>query len=557
MRKLILILAIAAGVPAIAQNADHNFDVAKNLDVFTAIYKNLDLMYVDSLNADDVVGNGINGMLRSLDPYTTYYPESKMEELKQLYTGKFAGIGSMIRYNPTLKYTLIEEPRKGMPADLVGLKKGDIILSINDSSMYNRETEYVSSRLRGDAGTSFMLKIKRPSTGKQMDIKMTRAVIQEPSVPYFGMRANGIGYINLSAFTQGCAKDVRRAFVELKSKGMKSLVLDLRNNGGGSEQEAVDIVNLFVPKDVLIVSNRGKLKKVNADYKTTAEPIDTVMPIVVLVNDASASASEITSGSLQDLDRAVILGTRTYGKGLVQMTVDLPYNGSLKLTTNKYYIPSGRCIQAINYKHANGGYVEHVPDSLTKEFRTLHGRVVRDGGGIQPDVEVTPDTIPNIAVYLQLFDSTNVMLNYEIDYVAKHKSIAPASKFEINDKEYEDFKQRVLQSGFTYDRESEKYIKELIKLAKFEGYYEDTKAEFDNLTKKLSHNIAKDLDFNKTAIKQMLTRDIVTSYYYQEGAIENSLNYDKQMDKAMNLLGDPQEYNKILQPAKDIENNNN
>ena len=550
MRKLILYLFLLAAVPAAAQNKDHNFDVAKNLDVFNAIYKNLDLMYVDSLDANDVIGNSINAMLKSLDPYTEYYPEEKLKDLKEIYTGKFAGIGSLIRYNPKLKYTVIDEPYKGMPAAEAGLKKGDIILSIDDSTMENKSTEFVSSHLKGDAGTSFILKIKRPTTGKIMKMKITRRVIQEPSVPYAGMFDSKIGYINLHQFTEGCAKEMRRAFIDLKNQGAKSLVLDLRNNGGGSESEAVEIVNMFVPKGVTIVSNRGKLKRVNNDYKTMVEPIDTVMPIVVLVNDNTASSSEITSGSLQDLDRAVILGTRTYGKGLVQMSVDLPYNGSLKLTTNKYYIPSGRCIQAINYRHANGGYIEHVPDSLTKAFHTLHGRIVRDGGGIKPDIVMEPDSMPNIAYYLEYVDSNSVMMNYEINYIAKHQTIAPAAEFELSDADYEDFKQMVLKSGFKYDRESEKYLKNLVKLAKFEGYYDDAKAEFENLGKKLSHNVLKDLDFNKKTIKDILANDIVAAYYYQEGAVRNSLKSDKQMSEAVRLLNNPSEYDKLLQPVK-------
>lgn len=549
MRRLILYLFTLAGLPVAAQNSEHYFDVLKNLDVVNAIYRNLDLMYVDTLDANEVIGNGIDGMLRSLDPYTTYYPESKIGDLEEMFTGKFAGIGAMIRFVPKLRYTVINEPYEGMPAAIAGLRKGDMVLSIDDSTMYNKDTKFVSNHLRGEAGTTFTLKIKRPTTGKVMTMKITRSVIQDPSVPYYGMRNDKIGYISLHAFTQGCAQDVRKAFIALKDKGMKSLVLDLRNNGGGSEQEAISIVNMFVPKGVLIVSNRGKLEKVTADYKTTEEPIDTIMPIVVLVNDETASASEITSGSLQDLDRAVILGTRTYGKGLVQMVVDLPYNGSLKLTTNKYYIPSGRCIQAKDYKHANGGSYVHVPDSLTKVFYTLHGREVRDGGGITPDIKVEPDSLPNIAAYLEYVDSNAVTMKYEIDYIAKHPRIAPASSFMLSDTDYEEFKQRVLNSGFVYDRESEKCLKTLIKLAQFEGYYNDAKPEFDALAKKLSHNVARDLDYNKDIIRQMITTDIVTAYYYQKGQIENSLNYDKQMKAAVKLLDDQTEYEKLLRPT--------
>ena len=551
-KTLFCIFFLGFAFTATAQeDKDHNFTVAKNLDVLNVIYKHLDLMYVDSLNGNEVIGNGINAMLQSLDPYTVYYPEEKVKELKFMITGKYGGIGSVIRYNNQLKRVIIDQPYEHMPAAEVGLKKGDIILSIDDKDMTHKDQEYVSNHLRGDPGTSFILKIKRPSTGKVMKMKITRRAIQTPAVPYYGMKDNGVGYINLSSFTENCSKDVRRAFMDLKQKGMKSLIFDLRGNGGGSESEAVNIVNMFVPKGVLVVSNRGKLKRVNRDYKTTVEPIDTVMPIVVLVDESSASASEITCGALQDLDRAVIMGMRTYGKGLVQMTLDLPYNGTLKLTTSKYYIPSGRCIQAINYKHSNGGYTEHVPDSLTKVFYTSRGREVRDGGGIMPDVEVKADSVPNIAYYLAgVRDSNELLLNYQLDYIASHPVIAQPEQFDITDAEYEDFKQRVLKADFKYDRESEKYLKTLVKLAKFEGYYDEAKTEFDNLEKKLSHNVAKDLDFNKETIKKLIANGIIPAYYYQKGNIQYALSSDKQIKEAMALLADGKRYKTLLQPKK-------
>lgn len=553
MKKLVIMfLALLSLTPSMGQeDKDHNFDVAKNLDVLNVIYKYLDLMYVDTLDANEVVGNGINAMLRSLDPYTAYYPEEKIKDLKFFVKGTYAGIGAIIRYNSQLKRVIIEEPYEGMPAAESGLKRGDIILAIDDEDMTDASQDVVREHLRGEAGTSFMIKVLRPSTKKTMKVKITRKTIQTPSVPYYGLQKNGVGYINLNSFTEGCSKEFRRAFLDMKHKGMKSLVFDLRDNGGGSEMEAVNIVNMFVPKGKLIVSNQGKMKRVNRDYKTTVEPVDTVMPIVVLVNGNSASASEITSGALQDLDRAVIVGTRTYGKGLVQMTLDMPYNGTLKLTTSKYYIPSGRCIQAINYKHVNGGYMEHVPDSLTKVFYTANGREVRDGGGIMPDIEVKPDSMTNLVYSIvALRDSNEVLLNYELDYIASHSSIAPAEDFEITDADYDEFKARMLKSGFKYDQATEKYLENLEKLAKLEGYYDETQEEFANLRKKLQHNLEKDLEFNRQTLKKYISNDIIPAYYFQKGAIINALRGDKQMDEALRILNAPDEYRSILEKPK-------
>ena len=555
MRSLLLIALMAVAMPMTAQNtSDHNFRVAKNLDIFNAIYRNLDLMYVDSLDADKTIGTAIRSMMRSLDPYTDYFPEDKAAEYKQMMTGKYAGIGSIISYSFTRKRVIINEPYEGMPAAEAGLKKGDIILSIDGESMAEKSTAYVSDHLRGEPGTTMVLKIQRPSTGKKMTVKVLRKAIQMPYLPYYGMQKDGIGYINYNQYVENSAKDVRRAFIDLKKQGMKGLVLDLRNNGGGSVQEALQILNMFLPKGKHLLSMKGKVKNANSSYNTTVEPIDTVMPIVVLVNEATASASEITSGTLQDYDRAVIMGTRTYGKGLVQIpNVSLPYNGKLKLTTAKYYIPSGRCIQALRYKHTDNGYVaENVPDSLTHEFRTAAGRIVRDGGGIKPDIEVKPDSLPNIAFYLSRVDTTDILLNYEIDYIAAHPTVASPKDFELSDADYEQFKQRVIKSGFTYDQVSEKILKELENLARFEGYYDDAKPEFEALRQKLKHNIAKDLDYpyNKQKIKEMIAADIMAAYYFEKGSLENSLRNDKQFAEAARLLGNAEEYQKLLQPKK-------
>lgn len=551
MRKVFIVILLAMGISVHAQNKDHNLEVAKNLDVFNSIYKHLDLLYVDTLNAKEVVGNAINGMLRSLDPYTVYYSEDKTNELRTMLTGKYAGIGSIIRWNSQISNSVIEEPYEGMPAAEAGLRKGDVILSIDGESMKGKDNAYVSDHLRGDAGTTFELKIRRPSTGKEMRFKITRRSIQMPAVPYYGVQQGGIGYIKLNEFTENSAKIVRNAFIDMRHQQIKGLILDLRNNVGGSELEAANLVNLFVPKGVTVVSNRGKLKRANHDYKTTSEPIDTVIPIVVMVNGNSASSAEIVTGALQDMDRAVVLGTKTYGKGLVQMPIDLPYNCEMKVTTSRYYIPSGRCIQARKYRHNDGGSSEVIADSTKRKFYTLNGREVLDAGGITPDVVVEGDSLPNIAYYLAAArDSNEVLLNYEVDYIAKHPTVAQPADFELSDEDYAEFKKRVLDSGFTYDRTSEKFLKDLEQLTRFEGYYDDAKPEFEALKKKLSHNVAKDLEYNKQAIKNIINNDLMAAYYFQRGATQNSLRHDKQMDEAMKLIADGERYAKILNPKK-------
>ncbi len=549
-RYFLQLLLLTVTLSACSQgHKSHRFEVGKNLDIFNEVYKHLDLMYVDTLNPQEVIGTGIKAMLSSLDPYTEFYPESETKNLKMMLTGKYAGIGALIRQHQGLKRIVIDEPYEGMPAVESGLKKGDIILSIDDSVMTDKDVSYVSSHLRGDAGTSFELEVKRPSTGKTMKMKLTRRNIKLPELPYYGMRPGNIGYINLSSFTEGCSKEVRRAFVDLKKQGATSLVFDLRSNGGGSELEAVEIVNLWVEKGITVVENRGKIKRASHEYKTRVEPVDTVMPIVVLVNGETASASEITSGALQDLDRAVILGTRTYGKGLVQLPLDMPYNTNLKLTTSKYFIPSGRCIQAVSYKH-NGivGYRERVPDSLTHVFHTRGGREVRDGGGIMPDIVVKADTLPNIAFYLSATgrDSTEVMFDYIVDYIAQHPTIAPAEEFRLSDADFEAFKQRVVQSGFTYDPVSRRQFDELVKTAKFEGYYDQAKEAFDALEQKLRHDVASDIDKHGETLRHILEQEIIAAYYYQSGTIKAGLNHDKQMEAAERLLKNPEEYNKLL-----------
>lgn len=509
MRRYIVPLLMLLAVSMSAEDQkNHNLEVAKNLDIFNQLYKNLDLMYVDTLDAQEVIGTGIKSMLRSLDPYTEYFPEQK--DLKSFMSGKYAGIGALIRYHLKNQTVVVDEPYAGTPAQEAGLKKGDVILSIDDSVMTGKDTKYVSERLRGDAGTTFLLKVRRPSTGKVMKMKITRRQIQyAPTIPYYGMREDSIGYISLTQFTEGSAQEVRRAFVDLRKQGMRSLVLDLRGNGGGSEAEAVSLVNMFVPRDVTVVSNKGKLRQISHEYKTMVEPLDTLMPLAVLVNGESASASEITSGALQDLHRAKIIGTRTYGKGLVQIPIDLPYNANVKITTSRYYLPSGRCIQ---------------------------------GTGINPDIEVKQDTIPNIAYYLSGsgLDSTEVMFDYVVDYIAKHPTIAAPAEFHLTDADFAEFKQRVVASGFTYDPVSKKQLDELVKTAKFEGYYEEAREAFEQLETRLKHDVGRDIDKHADVVRQVLETDIIAAYYYQSGVLESGLRYDKQLKEAMRVLKEQQ-----------------
>ena len=495
---------------------NHNLEVAKNLEIFNALYKNLDLMYVDTLDANTVVTTAIDAMLSSLDKYTEYYPEDRQKELKQMLTGKYAGIGALIRYHQRLKRVVIDEPYENMPAAEAGLKKGDIILQIDDTLMTDKNTNYVSSHLRGEPGTTFMLKILRPSTGKKMNFKITRSTIKMPEITWYGMLEDGVGYINLNTFTGEPAKVMRRAFLDLKKQGAQKLVLDLRNNGGGSVAECVDILSMWLPKGVRIVETKGKLKRASNEYLTRKEPIDTVMPIAVLVNRETASASEITSGALQDLRRGVVIGTRTYGKGLVQIpNIELPYNANLKLTTSRYYLPSGRGI----------------------EMKT----------GITPDIEVKPDTMANITLYLERLDSTEVMFDYVADYIAKHPSVASPKEFRLADADYDDFKQRVIKAGFTYDQVSKKQLEELEKAIRFEGYYDDAKAELEALKAKIDHHdVARDLELHRDEIRHMLEHDILGAYYYQAGQLQLGLRVDKQLKEAMRILNTEGEYRQVL-----------
>ena len=539
---------------------DRNFQISKNLDIFNSIFKELDMFYVDTVNAEKMIQTGVEGMLSLTDPYTEYYPEEEVSSLKEMTTGKYGGIGAAIRYYEAKDRIAVVEPTEGMPAAEAGVKAGDIILSVGGKEMVRgnmKPQEFsskVSEALRGEPGTSFVLKVLRPlkNDSTVMEFKLTRKNIRTNPVPYYGMVKDSIGYLALSSFTENSAKDFKKAFIELKQKGAKSLIIDLRDNGGGSLSEAVDIVNLYVPKGQEIVVTKGKLRQAQGSYKTQNEPVDTQIPLAILVNGSTASASEIVSGSLQDLDRAVIIGTRTFGKGLVQTIRPLPYNGTLKVTTSKYYIPSGRCIQAIDYAKKNAdGSVARTPDSLTTVFHTAAGREVRDGGGIRPDIEVKGDKIPNIVFYLM---NDDLIFDYATQYCWDHPTLTSVDDFKLTDADYEAFKKLVKSRNFTYDRQSEKLLKSLKEVAEFEGYMTEASEEFKALEKKLNHNLDRDLDYFAKPIKEYLSQEIVTRYFYQRGAVMERLKDDTDLEKAIEVLQNPVRYREILSaPVKKDE----
>lgn len=526
---------------------NRNFQISKNLDIFNSVFKELDLFYVDTIDPEKVIGVGIKAMLEQLDPYTVYFPEDQSEDLKMMTTGKYAGIGSVIRFHKKKNHVVIAEPYEDMPAADAGLKAGDVLLEIDGKDLTGKTTAEVSDMLRGEAGTSFMMKIERPGAPQPLDVKITRKNIQTPAVPYYAMVDKGVGYILLSGFTENCSRDVRRALIDLKQQGATSLVLDLRGNHGGLMGEAVEILNLFLPKGVEVLSTKGKLKQASSASKTSKEPLDVNMPLAVLVDDESASASEIVAGALQDLDRAVIIGARTYGKGLVQIIRDLPYNGNLKVTTSKYYIPSGRCVQAINYQNRDAvGRPERIPDSLTHVFHTAGGREVRDGGGVTPDIKVKGEKLPTMLFYLV---NDDVLFDYATDYCLKYPEIASPETFALSDADYAEFKERVKKSDFTYDKESEKALKTLKEIAGIEGYMEDAKPEFEALEKKLTHNLERDLDHFSKDIKRLIEDEIVKRYYFQKGAILQQLKDDNDLKEALKILADRIAYEKVLAPV--------
>ncbi len=543
-RKIILsglvILFLGAGFTSI-RNTD--LEIVKNLDVFCTLYRELNMFYVDEISPDKLITSGINSMLNSLDPYTTYIPEEEMDNFNFQTTGEYGGIGSLISKRG--ENTIISDPYANFPAAKAGVRAGDIILEVDGKKSNEMAISEVSDLLKGKPGTTLKIKVKRPYTEEILEFNLIRENIVISNVPYFGMLTDQTGYIRLSNFTTNASVEVKAAYLELKKNDkFNNLILDLRGNPGGLMIEAVRVCNLFIDQGEMIVSTKGKVKNWDSDYKTTAVPLDTEVPIVILVNRASASAAEIVAGAMQDLDRAIIVGQRTFGKGLVQTTRPLKYNAQLKVTTAKYYIPSGRCIQALDYTNRNeDGSVGVIPDSLISEYKTKNGRTVFDGGGVEPDIEVDPETLSEIAIRLY---TESVYFDYANRYRTKKESILPAKEFSLTDAEYKDFCDFVTEKDFEYETASEQALKKLISTAKREKYYELSEEEFKNLERKLSHNNLQDLETFKPEIREILEEEIVGRYYYHEGQIEKQTRKDIQLDTALVTIANPVHVQNIL-----------
>ena len=523
-----------------------NFEISKNLDIFYTLFRELNLFYVEDIKPEKLIKKGIDDMLESLDPYTTYIPEEDMDDFKFMTTGEYGGIGALISKRGDK--ILLAEPYEGFPAQKAGLKAGDIFVELDGKAINKSTVEEVSAMLKGPAKKVLKLKMLRPETKKPFEVDVVREEIKIDPVTYAGMINDKIGYVRLSSFTDGCADRIKDEFLNLRDKkGAKALVIDLRSNPGGLLGEAVKMVNLFVKHGEEVVNTKGKVAQWDKTYRATEQPIDTIIPIVVLVNRGSASASEIVSGALQDLDRAVIIGKRTFGKGLVQTTRDLSYNTKLKVTTAKYYIPSGRCIQALDYSHRNkDGSVGSIPDSLIHEFATKNGRKVFDGGGIIPDVKLDQDTLCDLAFKLI---QDNIIFDFATKFAAVHATIAAPDQFEISDEVFNQFHQYLLERKFSYESRSGQILKGLIETAKRERAYDETKAEFDALCKKLVINVDADLKKFKKEVCSVLADEIVTRYYYQKGAVMASFKDDTDLAKAKSVLSNHSEYLAILQPV--------
>lgn len=561
--RLIVLLALPLLLGAVSIQAQNNpdknnqqqryFDINKNIEIFNAVVREMDMFYVDSVDINKTIRTGIDDMLQTLDPYTEYYNNEDMKEFSTQITGEYAGVGAIVAFKDG-KVTVIE-PYANKPAAKAGLKAGDIILSIDGKDMTKCESvegeiygrtlsNYVSSNLKGQPGTTIEVKVERPGEKKPITVKIVREKVVIDPITYYGMVNPTTGYINFNSFTDKSAMDVKQAFLDLKKQGATSLIFDVRMNGGGILEEAVQIVNMFVPKNKIVLSTKGKLKQTDRSYRTTLEPIDTQIPIVVLTNRGSASAAEIVAGSLQDMDRAVLVGERTFGKGLVQVTREMPYGGGMKVTSSKYYIPSGRCVQAIDYSHRNSdGSVGRIPDSLTTVFYTEIGRPVRDGGGVTPDITMEEDKTPTITYYLE---NQYIVFDWVTNWATKHKSIESPEKFVLSEEDYEDFKAFVKSKDFQYDRMSEKSMASLKEVMDFEGYMKYAGDEFKALEAKLVPNLDRDLETFKSEISDQISKEIMKRYYFQKGVIQYQQPKDKDIAKAIEVLADQELYKKTL-----------
>ncbi len=545
IRKVWLIISIVlALVLTTAFNDNVNFEIIKNLDIYYSLFRELNVYYVDEINPSDAIKKSIDAMLNSLDPYTVFIPESQIEDLRFMTTGQYGGIGAIIqKRNDDI---IISELYEHYPAQKAGIQAGDAILEIDGKSTKGKKVEEVSEILKGQPNTTISLKIKKVITNEIKTVTLTRQEIKISNIPYYGIIEQNIGYIYLSNFTENASTEFLKAFNDLKTQGMKELVLDLRGNPGGLLMEAVNLMSFFVPKGTLIVSTKGRIKDWEKEYRSNTQPIDINIPIIVLVNSTSASASEIIAGAFQDLDRGIIIGQRTFGKGLVQTTRDLSYNAKLKVTTAKYYTPSGRCIQAIDYSHRNpDGSVGKIPDSLVKAFKTLNGRIVYDGGGIKPDIEIEPKQISPITEALL----TNfIIFDYANKYYYEHPLISELNNVVINEKIYQNFIQFSSSYKFDYQTQSEKVLEELSKSLKEDKYYELTKENLEQLKQQIKHNKEQDFKLFENEIKQFLFEEIASRYYYQKGRILAMLRDDPVLQKAKEILTNPAKYKALLKP---------
>ncbi|MBU3658810.1 MAG: S41 family peptidase [Flavobacteriales bacterium] len=542
IKSFILALLFAFNLGAISVFGQSNgFEVLKNLEIMDQIYEHLDLYFVDEPQNGKLSKTGIDAMLKELDPYTVYYHESNIEDYRLMTTGQYGGVGALVRRMGDDTY--FAEPYEGNPAQKAGIKAGDKIVSIDGKKMNKKSTDEVSSALKGPKGTTIKVEVERKGEGIKV-IDITRDEIKIPDVPYSGILENKIGYVKLNSFTQTAASDVKAAIEKMKSEGMEKLILDLRGNGGGLLIEAVKIVNFFVPQNTVVVTTKGRVKEENRVYKTLEEPIAENLKLVVLIDEGSASASEIVAGSLQDLDRAVVIGQTSFGKGLVQRTYDLKYGSKVKITIAKYYTPSGRCVQRLEYyDKEKGSKPKEIPDSLLKTYQTKGGRKVIDGRGIEPDIATELEDLSRLAGMLL---TGNHIFNYATEYAIKNKTIAEAGTFKLTDAEYNEFKAYVLAQDFKYNTASEEMLKKVKETAEKEGYFEDVKSEYDQMLTKLTPSKERDLDKFKTEISEMLENEIVSRYYFQKGRTLDSFRYDRALNKAKSVLMNDSEYNGVL-----------